>query len=601
MIKLTHVTIHKYRSYFEPQSFAVDDKITVLVGMNESGKTAALQALAKTNYFQEDKQFKVDQTLDYPRKELNSFKRGGGDQLMIECTYEISGELFHKINTGLTGAELKSRMFNHQIGYNSGEKFLGLELIPVQIQEAENNEENQAIIEPISYEEFIRQWIRPNLPKFWYYDEYFEIEDSISLNDLVNGQMVDSSAKTAQALLYHAGIDAQEVLKSATTNFEDYVAQLESAAAEITDQIFKYWSTNPNLKIRFAINPIEKQIQSRPQIQQIVDRILNTRIENLNYGNTLPLSSRSKGFNWFFSFLVWFSQIKNDSSSTYILLLDEPGLNLHAKAQADLLRFIEDLGVKYQVIYSTHSPFMIDSRHLDRVRTVVETKNGSKITDAVYETDERTLFPLQAALGYDIAQNLFISPKNLLLEGPADLIYLTTLSELLKAVGRTGLREDITMVPMGGIDKVPSFISLFRSSNLEIVCLLDSFSETAGRQRLDDMVKHKIIHQKQILFFDEFTGKGLSRADIEDLFEPEEYLKLYNAAFKKEGQIQSADLDLNLPNILARINKHLGVARFNHYRPASVLNQMNETAAFFSSATLDRFEEVFKKVNGLFA
>ena len=298
--------------------------------------------------------------------------------------------------------------------------------------------------------------------------------------------------------------------------------------------------------------------------------------------------------------MVWFSKIQVDKNSTYILLLDEPGLNLHAKAQANLLRFIEDLGVKYQIIYTTHSPFMIDSRHLERVRTIVETQEGSKISDAVYETDEHTLFPLQAALGYDIAQNLFISPKNLLLEGPADLIYLNTLSEILKAEGRTGLREDITLVPMGGIDKVPSFISLFRSSNLEIVCLLDSYSETSGKGRLEDMVKHKIINQRQILFFDEFAGNGSDRADIEDLFEPDEYLKLYNEAFKKEGQIKIKELDANLPNILARINKHLGVSRFNHYRPANALNRMGVGVTFFSAPTLDRFEKMFEQVNGLF-
>jgi predicted ATP-dependent endonuclease of OLD family len=284
-----------------------------------------------------------------------------------------------------------------------------------------------------------------------------------------------------------------------------------------------------------------------------------------------------------------------------ILLLDEPGLNLHAKAQADLLRFIENLGVKYQIIYTTHSPFMIDSKCLDRVRTIVETPGGSKISDAVYETDERTIFPLQAALGYDIAQSLFISPQNLLVEGPADLIYLNTLSEILKAEGREGLREDITVVPMGGIDKVPSFISLFRGNDLEIVCLLDSYSETAGKQRLDDMIRHKIIKQKQVVFFDEFAKVDGDRADIEDLFEPEEYLKLYNGAFKKEGTIELTDLDSKLPTILGRINKHLDIPRFNHYRPANALNKMGVDASFFSEATLTRFETMFQHVNALFA
>jgi len=599
MISLKQVTIHKYRSFFEPQTFAVDENITVLVGMNESGKTAALQALAKTNYFQEDEQFQVDLTQDYPRKELTKFKRQEKeDQLLIECLYEISDEYFGEINEYLEGGKLTSQTFTHQLWYRAGEKFTDIELEIASSQNETDEEEKGNASASLAETSFIEQWVKPELPKFWYYDQYFEIEDYISLHKLSQKAINGPSAQTAQALLGIAGIDVKEILASAQANFEDYVAQLEAAAEEVSEQIFRYWSANDSLEVKFDINA--KEEHQHPNNQRIVDRILSTRIRNRNYGVTLPLGSRSKGFNWFFSFLVWFSQIDNDSDSTYILLLDEPGLNLHAKAQADLLRFIEDLGVKYQIIYTTHSPFMIDSRHLERVRTIVETKEGSKVSDAALETDERTLFPLQAALGYDIAQNLFISPRNLLVEGPADLIYLNALSEILKEEGRIGLREDITLVPMGGIDKVPSFISLFQGNNLEIICLLDSYSETAGKQRLDDMIRHKIIKQKQVLFFDEFAEIDGDRADIEDLFEPEEYLKLYNEAFKKEGTIELTDLDSNLPTILGRINKHLGKPRFNHYRPANALNQMGVAASFFSSATLDRFENMFKKVNGLF-
>lgn len=129
-----------------------------------------------------------------------------------------------------------------------------------------------------------------------------------------------------------------------------------------------------------------------------------------------------------FSFLVWFSKIQGNKNSKYILLLDEPGLSLHASAQNDLLRFIDEkLAPEYQVIYTTHSPFMIDSLKLNEVRTVYDTQNpkiGSVVSDAVEERDSDTLFPLQAALGYTIAQNLYVSPNNLLVEGISDLVYL---------------------------------------------------------------------------------------------------------------------------------------------------------------------------------
>src|SRR6185369_3952955 len=167
-----------------------------------------------------------------------------------------------------------------------------------------------------------------------------------------------------------------------------------------------------------------------------------------------------------------------DENSNYILLLDEPGLNIHASAQADLLNFIETLSEDYQIIYTTHSPFMVDPVHLERVRTVVEKENGSAISDSIQEKDPNTLFPLQAALGYDIAQNLFISTNNLLVEGVSDLIFLEIVLSILQGKGKVGLRDDITVVPVGGMDKVSTFVSLLRGNKLSIACLLDSSIET---------------------------------------------------------------------------------------------------------------------------
>ena len=104
-----------------------------------------------------------------------------------------------------------------------------------------------------------------------------------------------------------------------------------------------------------------------------------------------------------------------------ILLLDEPGLALHALAQKDFLRYIDELSDKHQVLYTTHSPFMVHSDRLNQVCVVEDVdKVGTIISDNVSDSDPRTIFPLQAALGWTIAQNLFISERNLLVEGPSE-------------------------------------------------------------------------------------------------------------------------------------------------------------------------------------
>ncbi len=436
-----------------------------------------------------------------------------------------------------------------------------------------------------------KQWIKPKMPKFWYFDDYYPLKGKINISELHNNPPTDERDKTSKALFELARINPEEILNSTEQEYEKYIALLEASSNKITTEIFKYWTTNQNLDIEFRIQDVKNK-------QSQLEKVLDIRVKRQRHKITLPLDRRSKGFNWFFSFIIWFSKIQADKKSDYVLLLDEPGLNLHASAQADLMKFFEDLAKKYQIIFTTHSPFMVDTEHLNRVRTCFETNNGTIISDTIQEKDPNTLFPLQAALGYDIAQNLFISKNNLLVEGPADLIYLTLLSSILETNKRTGLKQDFTIVPVGGLDKVSTFISLLRGSKLNVVCLLDTFTDQKGKQKVDDLVRYKIIKEKNLHFFDEFANNGNSTADIEDLLTKKDYLKIFNAAFKDDhNKVNLKDLDKDLNTVIMQINKVIGVKRFNHYRPASKLNQMGVDISFFEEATLTNFENLFKEIN----
>ena len=416
-----------------------------------------------------------------------------------------------------------------------------------------------------------------------YYDDYYSLPSEISLTKIDNN-ISNPSDKTAKALLELADINLDTVRSS--DDFEEFIAELEATEAIISDELFKYWKTNNNLKIKFRINKVENKDSYN---QTIIDRILNIRVSNQRTGVSLPLENRSRGFNWFFSFLVWFKKIQEDRNNTYILLLDEPGLNLHAKAQNDLLKFISDLSNDYQIIYTTHSPFMIDTNSLNKVRTVYETQDGTVISDSVQEKDPNTLFPLQAALGYDLAQNLFVSKKNLLVEGISDLIYLSIISNLLQDNGREGLDADITIVPIGGADKVASFISLLRGNKLKMVCLLDTFTNQSAEKRLNNMVSKKIIRESNILFYHDILNSEY--ADIEDLFKKEDYINLYNGALE-------SNVDVNIVKngpILNQLKK-LNNGSFNHYLPANYLAK-NINKVDISEETLDNFEKLFKTIN----
>jgi predicted ATP-dependent endonuclease of OLD family len=283
-----------------------------------------------------------------------------------------------------------------------------------------------------------------------------------------------------------------------------------------------------------------------------------------------------------------------------VMLLDEPGLNLHAAAQFDLLRFIDDLSKEYQVVYTTHSPFMIDPGQLVRVRTIVDARTGTKISNGIQEKDPDTLFPLQAALGYDIAQNLFISPNNLVLEGVSDLLILTAISSMLQKDGRTGLDASITLVPVGGLDKVATFIALLKGNKLRVACLLDTFKDPASKARLEDLVARKVIERTNVRFYHEFSPSAAKEADLEDLFKLDEYLALYKEAYPEHAALKQEALDMTIPRVVDRIAKATNRDRFNHYRPAHALVRLGAVANVMSRETLDVFERMFKEVNKLF-
>ena len=649
-MKLKEVKIHKYKSFETPQEFELEKDITVLVGMNESGKTSALESLAKTHYFQEDEDFKFNSTHDYPRKDKKRMEKNNENPEAITCVYEIDEKLLQSIEKSMGKDLLKSNTFSITTNYDNSKtislsvdakKFIEFKtkelniasnaltekLIKVKNKtdlealEKEYTEESKTngISALQTYFENKNNWkhdpigeyvyrnlLKPKMPKFLYYDEYYSLPSRISIEKMNSDEEegTENEYKTAKALFELADINTTEIIES--DNFEDFIAELEATEAIISEELFKYWRTNKNLSITFQIDKVEKKVnrnvstnygQQQVTDVKIVEHILDIRVKNK--GVSLPLKNRSKGFNWFFSFLVWFKKIQEDKDSNYILLLDEPGLNLHASAQSDLLRFFEDLSQNYQIVYSTHSPFMISSDKLQRVRTVLETENGSVISDSVQEKDPNTLFPLQAALGYNIAQNLYISNKNLLVEGVSDLIYLQIMSSIVESAGKNGLSKDITIVPTGGLDKVATFISLLRGNELQNVSLLDSFTDPKGKAKLDNLVAKKIINEKNIRFFHEFL-EDRKRADIEDLFTTNDYLKLFNEAFSEHKDIKETDLNSELESILFQINQHLKIDRFNHYRPANLLAQKGLILKDYDKQTIENFAKVFEVINKLF-
>ena len=156
------------------------------------------------------------------------------------------------------------------------------------------------------------------------------------------------------------------------------------------------------------------------------------------------------------------------------------------------------------------------------------------------------------------------------------------------------MNQDITIVPVGGADKVATFISLMRGNKLEMICLLDTFTEQSAKKRLENMAAKNIINKNKILFYHAILERDF--ADVEDLFAISDYIQLYNGEFNKSYEEKDFVED---KSILSQLKDKNEGKDFNHYRPANFLAK-NVNSILLSERTLENFEKLFKMVNSKF-
>jgi len=358
------------------------------------------------------------------------------------------------------------------------------------------------------------------------------------------------------------------------------------ASAVVTTEIRRLWKDR-QLKIRFNLDA------------QHFDTFVSD--PNATFDVEVNLDERSRGFKWFFSFYITFSaDTEGGAAKDAILLLDEPGLYLHARSQTDLLAHLEK-DFANQILYTTHSPFMVPIHKLDAIRTVnITEEQGTAVTNDP-TGDSRTLFPLQAALGYDLAQSLFVGPNNLVVEGVTDFWIISSISSHLADSGRKSLRPDLTLTPAGGAQKVSYMVALLTSERLNVLVLLDE--EKSARGTKDELVRTKLIKERNVIFVSEaFSGKkAVSEADIEDLLDPTVYEDLVRQSYASELKGKTLTLNPQIPRIVKRMEaafKDIGL-EYHKTRAARLLltKMATNPTSIVTKNVADQFEKMFETIN----
>ncbi|MFE9806095.1 AAA family ATPase [Streptomyces sp. NPDC005548] len=638
-VQLIKARITDYRSVEDSDIFDVETDVTCLVGKNESGKTTLLQGLFRLNPVEPAT---FDEVVDFParktreRKQIPAAKRIP----VVRATFRFDDTEMKAIEEEFGPKAMRSSEFEVTIGYRKSARTFTLPYneaaivdhlrstldLPAAAAKAiagaktiedlldTLDELQEPPSDATTLADRIRGWRGCDLglylidqyadrlmPKFVYFAEYDSMPGKVALPDLIARRESGDLKRGERALLSlldMAGVSPEEFKDS--DQHERLLRELENSGNVISDEVFEYWSQNTELEVQLKVLPPEAG--ALPPFDQ--GPILQVRVFNRRHRASVPFDDRSRGFVWFFSFLAYFNELEAAGTNDLILLLDEPGLSLHGRAQEDLLRLIDErLAPKHQVLYTTHSPFMVDPENLQRVRTVIDMeRGGAKVSSEIFKADEDTAFPLLAAMGVEMTQTLFVGEHTLLLEGPSDLIYLDVLTDAAEANGSTGLDPRWVKTPIGGSGKLSTFVTLLGANKLDVAVLVDSSTKDVGAvQRLrenDQLAKNGLVE------ISEFTNTA--DADVEDLFDRDFYLELVNRAYASEltSPISASELNARDPRVVRQIEaafkKRKITTRFNHYKPAAVLLREQTTLApRIDGATITRADQLFTRLNSL--
>lgn len=631
LVELVSFTVTTYKNFIDSGEIEVDNEATVLVGKNEAGKSTLLDALWRLNPANEpDRDF--DYVLDYPRWLKKSHEQDNGSTTVfpIEANFRLTQEGQDSIDArmyeGVIGASWSAcRDYDGKIivrlevdfsawleGFRDEFGLLWSGDLPevdlatftsrldsIEVSEddpdlAALHEEAVSCLEGIDAEQVeadAREMLLATIPSFFFFDDVYLLPGSVSIDEIRHAVetgdetgMTETSIAAAR-FLRSVNLDAANLDPG---NFEALQAELESVANLLTDRVQGYWHQNPHLEFKIQPENVEEPVQGGPRV---VDRRLHFRVYDRRHRVTTPFSSRSTGFQWFVSFLAQFSYYA-EGRADVIVLLDEPGVALHAKAQSDLLGFIDDeLTPGQQVIYTTHSAWMVPVRKIHRVRTVEEDlapeiSTGATVSGKMLAKDRDTLMPLQAALGYDLAQTLFVGPDSLVVEGISEVLFLYDMSDLLIADGRTGLDIRWHICPAGSVGRIPAMLGLLGNS-VDVTVVIDS---PANPTEVGNIAE-RLYDNSRIIEIGSVTGTG--HGDIEDLILEGDYLSAFNECFGTA--IRSKDLKSQAPRITKRLEDHHG--EYNHGEVARTwVRQRAANKQKVSDTTKSQFESLFDKI-----
>lgn len=396
--------------------------------------------------------------------------------------------------------------------------------------------------------EEVTKYIKEHMPKYVYYSNYGNLDSQIYLPQVLQnisrtdlGVKDAAKARTLKTLFKFVQLDPKEItdlgsessgnlsqqqIDSISEKKKEREILLASASSGFTKSFNEWWKQG-NYTFEFQADGNFFRIW-------VSDSVRPERIE---------LESRSTGLQWFFSFYLVFLVESEQHHQNAILLLDEPGVTLHPLAQKDLFLFFENLAQSNQILYTTHSPFMVDSNHLERVRSIYIDADGKTVASPDLRATERlrgknqpqSIYPAHAALGLSVSDTLLINCNPVLVEGESDQVYLSALKNLLISKGKIAPLKELVFIPTGGVKGIKATSAILSGANeVKPPVLLDG--DRPGLKMAAELKgDFYAADQDKVINVSNYTS--LENGEIEDLFPKSKFARIVSRFLPRPEEV----------------------------------------------------------------
>ena len=534
MLRLLRFKVSNFRSVIDSNWVTCDD-VTTLVGVNESGKTNILLALWKLNPASGGK---IDILHDMPVSRLSELRKKAEQVCFIEAMFSLNDSVsFFKSHFGSDFSEddeiCIKRHFDGHYSWNLIDTSKQSTIDELTVSRA--TDDGQPIAAKYSTSD-IESMIISQLPSFVYYSNYGNLASKVYLpfavkwlkGEAVPGiQISEDQVRTLRVLFKYVNLEPDEILRlgedasemarkagrqgsinkadieKSDENKEQRALLLQSASTKLTKD-FKEWWKQGNYVFKFDTDGDYFRIWVSDEIR----------------ADSVSLELRSTGLQWFLSFFLIFLVECQEDKKNAILLLDEAGLTLHPLAQKDLALFFTKIAENNPIINTTHSPFIVDTDHIDRCRVVYTDEKGGTIVsenlrEGAKDVGNRSIYAVHAALGLSVSDVLLQGCQVVIVEGVSDQFYLSTIKTILIREKKIAPKKDIVFAPAGGVKGISGIIGLVSAKNDDLpYVILDS--DSIGKDYKKKIESNLYIgHNERIICINSVVK--MDGSEVEDL------------------------------------------------------------------------------------